>query len=68
MTEAAGADHYFARWCSQRPRRSLSEMLGEVRSRPLTARDFDRPNGFDSDDEVEEFLEYLAWMRRADHV
>lgn len=65
MTEAAD---YFGRWCSRRPRRTLSEMLGEVRSRPLAAGDFDRPNGFDSEEEVEEFLAWLGESRRADHV
>jgi hypothetical protein len=65
MTEAA--DHV-GRGCSRRPRRTLSEMLGEVRSRPVSPDDFDRPNGFDSDEEVEEFLAWLGASRRADHV
>jgi hypothetical protein len=43
-------------------------MLGEVRSRPVTADDFDRPNGFDSDEEVEEFLAWLGQTRGSDHV
>jgi hypothetical protein len=43
-------------------------MLGEVRSRPVSEDDFDRPNGFDSDEEVEEFLAWLGAARRADHV
>jgi hypothetical protein len=65
MTEAA--DHYGS-WSSERPRRTLSEMLGEVRSRPVTARDFERSNGFDSDEEVGEFLAWISLARRADHV
>jgi hypothetical protein len=43
-------------------------MLGEVGSRPVAAGDFDRPNGFDSDQEVEEFLAWVAAARGADHV